>query len=445
MGDRIAILGDNSPEQIFLLGAAARLGAVVIPVNCRLHPGEITYILNDCRPKFLIVDIDYADIASSVASETQPVEKRYIIGGRQSGFEPFDHLMEGDGRIPDAEPALDDGYIVIYTAAVHGKPRGAALIHQNVLFSNFHILCTLGLTRRDVHLCVLPLFHIAGLAATFATMQAGGTNILMKKFDAGLALEHIRNNGVTLLLEFPPILKTLLDKASPSDLATLKHVVGIDQEETIRKLGDMSGATFWTGYAQTETSGFVSLAPFFEKLGSAGKPLYACQIGILDDAGSLLGPGKSGEIALRGPTVFAGYWNREGDNRYTFRGDWHHTGDMGRMDTEGYVWYEGRTPEKELIKTGGENVYPAEVERAIVEHPGVDQAVVIGIPDPEWGEAVMAVCVLKGGRVSKDDLIEFVAKRIARYKKPKKVVYVSSLPKNPDGTIDRMKVKHIYG
>jgi len=213
----------------------------------------------------------------------------------------------------------------------------------------------------------------------------------------------------------------------------------------VKRFEEATGATFWTGYGQSETTGFVSFSPYFEKEGSAGVANLESEIRIVDENGTPRRPGETGEIAVRGPLVFSGYWNRDGDNRHTFRGGWHHTGDMGRIDADGYLWYVGRSPEKELIKPGGENVYPAEVEKAILEHPGIAQAAVIGVPDPEWGEAIKAVCVLSAGSMEAAELIEFVAGRIARYKKPKHVAFVADLPKKGDGSVDREKVKALYG
>lgn len=445
--DRLAILGNNSPEYVFLLGAAARIGAVVIPINCRLKPEEIEHILRDGTPKAVFVDPEYLPVVEPLVAICTFVEKHFVVGERSGSFEPFDGLMEY-GRVPlGTGPGLEDPYVVIYTAAVQGKSRGAVLSHRNLLFANLHYICSLGLTEEDVYIGVLPLFHIAGLGVLFATMQAGGVNLLTPKFDAGLILEHIEKDKVTLFFEFPPMLKRLLEKAEQkgSDLSSLRHVVGLDQPETVKRFEEMTGATFWTGYGQSETTGFVSFAPYFRRAGSAGLPNFVSEIGIVGEYGTVLDAGKTGEIVVRGPMVFLGYWNRDEDNRHTFRGGCHHTGDMGRIDADGYLWYMGRTPEKELIKPGGENVYPSEVEKAILEHPRVAQAVVIGVPDPEWGEAIKAICVLKAGTMDGTELSEFVASLIARYKKPRHVVFVPDLPKKEDGMVDREKVKALYG
>lgn len=446
-GDRLAILSNNSPEYVFVLGAAARIGALVVPINWRLKHEEIENILSDATPRALFVDAENFPAALPLAATCGSIERRYVIGEAASGFDALASLLSGPGSPPDAGPGLEDPFVVIYTAAVQGKPRGAVLSHRNILFSSLQYICSLGLTRADIHVGTLPLFHIAGLGLLFATMHAGGANLLMPKFDADLALEFIEKDKATVFAEFPPILKTVLEKAEGrrSALVSLRHVVGLDLPDTVKRFEETTGATFWTGYGQSETTGFVSFSPYFERNGSAGVANLETEIRIVDENGAPRGPGETGEIAVRGPLVFSGYWNRDGDNRHTFRGGWHHTGDMGRIDADGYLWYVGRSPEKELIKPGGENVYPAEVEKAILEHPRVAQAAVIGVPDPEWGEAIKAVCVLSTGSMEAAELIEFVAVRIARYKKPKHVVFVADLPKKGDGSVDREKVKSLYG
>jgi acyl-CoA synthetase (AMP-forming)/AMP-acid ligase II len=261
-----------------------------------------------------------------------------------------------------------------------------------------------------------------------------------------VGLKYIHEGRVTIFGGFPPMLDSLLERAQAvkADLSSLRVVVGIDPPDTVRKLQALSKAVYWTGYAQTETTGFIALAPYFDKPGSAGLPGLVTEIQIMDEFGRIVEKGKVGEIVVRGPMVFKGYRNLERDNENVFRYGWHHTGDIGRLD-EGRLWYMGRTPSKELIKSGGENVYPAEVERVILEHPLVREVVVIGIPDLQWGEVIKAVCVLKEEEtLTEEELIQFVGDRIARYKRPKRIVFVLGLPKREDGLVDREKIKAIH-
>jgi long-chain acyl-CoA synthetase len=188
------------------------------------------------------------------------------------------------------------------------------------------------------------------------------------------------------------------------------------------------------------------MAPYSDRPGSAGRTIQLADVCLLDDNNQPLPPGKTGEIAVKGPMVFKGYWNLPEVTAHTFRGGWHHTGDLGRFDEDGFLWYEGRKADKELIKPGGENVYPAEVEKAILEHPAVEQTVVFGVPDPKWKEGIKAVCRLKSGQTLKaQDLIKFVGERIASYKKPQYVEFVTELPLLKDGGPDREQVKNLYG
>jgi long-chain acyl-CoA synthetase len=230
-----------------------------------------------------------------------------------------------------------------------------------------------------------------------------------------------------------------------SNLTSLKHVVGIEAPDTIKRFQETFHGQFWLAYGQTETMGLTCLFVDPEKAGSAGKPGLLTQIRIVDEYDREVESGKEGEILVRGPLVFQGYWKQEDLTRYTFREGWHHTGDIGRLDKEGSLWFFGRKVEKELIKPGGENVYPAEVEKAILEHPAVEKVVVFGVTDPKWGEAIKAVCQLKVGQsLESQELIDFVAHRIARYKKPHHVTFAEELPLCKDGTPDRAKVKDLY-
>jgi long-chain acyl-CoA synthetase len=278
---------------------------------------------------------------------------------------------------------------------------------------------------------------------------SGSSSVIMAKFDPSECARTIEAEKATVFAEFAPMLMNLLDKAAETgtSLSSLRAVFGLDTAETIERFEKMCpDARFWAVYGQSETSGPVTLSRWRERQGSAGRRTSLNVIGVVDEVDQPIGSGQVGEIVVRGPQVFCGYWRREEDNKVTFRNGWHHTGDMGRFDAEGYLFYAGRSPAKELIKPGGENVYPAEVEKAIGEHAAIAEVSVIGVPDPQWGEAVKAVCVCRPGEsVMALDLAEFVASKLARYKKPKHVVFVDALPKTAGGAIDRAAVKQVHG
>lgn len=452
-GDRIGIIAQNSLEFMYLYGAAAKIGAVMLPVNWRLKPEEIEYVLKDCTPKIVFADSDFQELIALLAAKFDFIEKIYAMGSAVDDFIAFNELMadaESADPAADVEPDVqaDDAYVIIHTAAVAGNPRGATLSHQNLVVANLQSIYIWQLDEKDCNLCMLPLFHVAGLGLALNVMHAGGLNVILPKFDPEAALKHIQEDKVSIFFEFPPMLSTLLEKNQELkyDISSVQTLGGMEHPDTIKQYEKITGGTFWTAFGQSETAGFVTFAPFNEKPGSAGKPSPLAEVEIVDPHDDFLPPGKPGEIVVRGPLVFKGYWNLPEDNEHTFRNGWHHTGDMGRFDEDGYLFYVARMPEKELIKPGGENVYPAEVEKIILEHPMVEETSVIGIRDKKWGEAIKAVCKLKeSASLIEADLIEFVASKIARFKKPKEVVFVDQLPKTEDGEIDRLKVKADYG
>jgi len=381
-------------------------------------------------------------------SKRHPVPVLVVLDTQHGQHPSYVDLLDR----PDCDSTVgvsdDDPYVIIYTAAVEGRARGAILSQRNLLQTSWQAASVLRLTESDVNLCFIPLFHVLGTLILLSVLSAGGLNVIMRTFDADKSLDYIDKHHVTVFGEFAPILKNLLEKAQGREekLRSLRHVIGIDHPETVREFERVTKAKFWVGYGQTETAGLVAMAPYFERPGSAGRPLPFTSMEVENAQGGVLPANASGEIVIRGPSVFKGFWNLERDTRHTFRFERHHTGDKGRIDENGYLYYEGRLPEKELIKPGGENVYPSEVEQVILENPGVSEVCVFGVPDPEWGEAIMAVCVLKPGiALEENDLIDFVAARIARYKKPKHVTFVSEIPRNEAGMVDRNKVKAEHG
>jgi long-chain acyl-CoA synthetase len=250
------------------------------------------------------------------------------------------------------------------------------------------------------------------------------------------------------MFDFAPILGSILEahKKSGKGIKSLQHVAGLESPAVIEEYQKLTGGTFSCMYGQTETSAIATMGRYSDRPGSAGRTIQLADVRIVDDNDKPLPSGEIGEIAVKGPMVFKGYWNLTEDTAFTFRGGWQHTGDLGRFDGDGFLWYEGRKAEKELIKPGGENVYPAEVEKAILEHPAVEKTVVFGVPDPKWKEGIKAVCQLKSGHtLEPQELIAYVGSRIASFKKPQYVEFVSELPQLEDGSADRVKVKELYG
>jgi acyl-CoA synthetase (AMP-forming)/AMP-acid ligase II len=447
-GDRLGIFARNSLEYFLVYGAAAALGAIVVPINWRLSPEEVKYNLNDCAPSMVFADASFQDTIRSLRNELPSVEHTIVMGTGGSGPEDFNSLLDLGEDIEPADVSSDDGFVIIHTAAVAGRPRGALLSHSNALCIDMHFGWLCNLTHEDVHLNLLPLFHVGGLFMATSSFHAGAVNLNMSKFDAKKALELILERRVSFMFDFAPILSSILDEHAKEtqDIRSLRAVLGLESPEVIERYQKITGGTFYCLYGQTETSGFATLTSYNERPGSAGRMFPLADVRLVDDGDRPVSTGEVGEITVRGPIVFKGYWNLPEDTAYAFRGGRHHTGDLGRFDEEGFLWYAGRKAEKELIKPGGENVYPAEVEKVILEHPAIEDSVVFGVPDPKWKEGIKAVCRLKQGeRIEAAELIEFVGERIARFKKPQYVQFVTEFPLKEDGSADRAKIKELYG
>jgi long-chain acyl-CoA synthetase len=446
-GDRIAILAQNCHSFFLLYGAAAAIGLIVVPINWRLSLEEIEYILLDSGARSIFFDKDYEYSISELRPKCQSLEKFFVFGKSEGDYVSFNELME-DYSFEEIEVKGNDPYLINYTAAVQGQSRGAVMSHDNIVFSNIQVASMMGLNSYDTYMNVLPLFHIFGFSLAFSVMQFGGKNVIISKFDPKLVLDTIEKEQATTMGCFPPILDQLLNEMSKRnyELSSLKHIIGLDSPDTIRDFEKNTGSQFWRLYGQTETTGVICLCPNAERPGSAGKQGPLVNIKVVDEYDQEVETGKKGEILVRSPQVFLGYWQQDELTKHIFRDGWHHTGDIGCIDEEGYLWFVGRKAEKELIKPGGENVYPVEVEKVILEHPAIHLVAVIGVPDPKFGEGIKAVCVLKpNARLSEQELIDFVGARIARYKKPRYVLFVDSLAKKEDDSIDREKVKSIYG
>jgi len=453
-GERICILAQNDGAYLELYGACARQGIVAYPINWRLTGEEVERVLERAAPQMMVVDASTLAVVAGWPQRVKTVPRWYQFGQSAGpGFTPFDSLYgsvpyRSTGGAAPAEVSPADPFAVISTAAVDVIPRGAVLTHANVVAANLTAIACLGLTPADHYLLALPLFHITALGMAMAHMHAGSASVLVPRFDAEEAARLVDRHRVAHVSDFPPVLAGLLDAAAKlgTKLPSLKHVSGLDSPQTIQRLHESTGAKFWTGFGQSETSGFVSLQRVSDRPGAAGKPAPLCQIRLVDDYDREVPVGTPGEITVRGPLVFQGYFAQPDVTAYTFRNGWHHTGDVGRFDPDGYLYYVRRKPEKELIKPGGENVYPAEVETVIMQMEGVSGVCVYGIPDAKWGEAIKAVVEVKiAGRYTAQQVSDFVASKIARFKRPHVVVFVDALARSADGGVDREAVKVKWG
>jgi acyl-CoA synthetase (AMP-forming)/AMP-acid ligase II len=447
-GERICVLAQNDAAYLDLYGACARQGIVAYPINWRLTGSEVERVVERARPAMMVVDAATRPLVADWLGG-KAVAHRYQLGAEAGpGFGAFGALYRPGAPPPLAAVGPDDAFAVISTAAVDVIPRGAVLTHSNVITANLTAIAALGLTARDRYLAVLPLFHVTALGMTLAHLHAGSAVVIVPRFDAEEAVRLIDRHQVAHVSDFPPVLASLLDAAEKlgSALPSLAHVSGLDTPQTIQRLHDKTRARFWTGFGQSETSGFVTIQRVTDKPGASGRPVPAAQVRLVDDYDREVPIGTPGEIVVRGPLVFKGYFDQPDVTAYTFRNGWHHTGDVGRFEADGYLHYVKRKPEKELIKPGGENVYPAEVEAIVMQMAGVSGVCVYGIPDAKWGEAIKAVVEVKAaGQHTAQQVTDFVGSRIARFKRPHVVVFTEALPRSAEGAVDRDAVKAKWG
>jgi acyl-CoA synthetase (AMP-forming)/AMP-acid ligase II len=446
-GERICILAQNDVAYLELYGACARQGIVAYPINWRLTGPEVERVVERAAPAMFVADASTLSVVGDWPATKPAIRHWYQLGEATApGFTSLGRLHR-DGVPPAPDVSADDVFAVISTAAVDVVPRGAALTHANVLTANLSAMAGFGYTPADRYLLALPLFHITALGTALAHLHAGAASVVVSRFDAEEAVRLIDRHRVTHLSDFPPVLSSVLDAADKlgSRLPSLRDVAGLDAPPTIQRLHETTGAKFWTGFGQSETTGFVTLQRVLDRPGAAGRPVPAALVGLVDDYDREVPVGMPGEIVVRGPLVFQGYYGQPDVTAYTFRNGWHHTGDVGRFDADGYLYYVRRKPEKELIKPGGENVYPAEVETVIMQMEGVTGVCVYGVPDPRWGEAVKAVVeVAASGRYTGAQVSDFVGARIARFKRPHVVAFTDRLPRGADGAVDREAVKRTF-
>ncbi|MDA3789818.1 MAG: AMP-binding protein [Desulfobacula sp.] len=444
-GSRIAVLCRNHPVFFHLFGAASALNLVLVLINRRLSQDEISYIIEDTTPSLIFSDKEMGDQAKSLTTSFSCLKQSYVVDGEDTNFSN----LYNSSPLKTAEPGSPcDPFVIIHTAAMMGKPRGAVLGQKNIILSNQQIIHAFGLDKTKTYLNILPLFHIMGINLGLGILQAGGKNVLQEKFDPPKTLELIQEQKINLFGSFPPILSNLIDAMEDGsyDLSSLEIAAGLEMPDTAKKWEAATRSKFWTMYGQTETSGLITFTEYFAKPGSAGVISPLANIKIADDGDTFLPINETGEILVKGPLVFKGYWYADALNAHTLRGGWHHTGDLGMIDSDGFLFFKGRKAERELIKPGGENVFPAEVEKVILQHDAIKDVCVFGVPDPKFGEGIKAVCSLNpGANLTKDDLIKFCGSLIAGYKKPRYVEFINELPRAENGTIDREKIKAEYG
>jgi fatty-acyl-CoA synthase len=452
VGDRVAYLGFNHPAFLISMFATSRLGAIFVPLNFRLTSGELDFIVNDAGVHTILAD-DLHKAALDAIRAKLPCERYIGAETASEGWESLEQTIESSAPLPEGvKVEADDVVLIMYTSGTTGRPKGAMLTHGNIAWNNVNSLHGMAMGNDEICLVVAPLFHIGGLnVTTIVTLQKGGEVVLHRNFNPEAALEAIEHHGITTMFGVPAmyLFMSQLPQFETTDFTSVRlfTVGGAPVPEPLLHLYNARGIPFAQGYGLTETSPFVALLePRYaaDKLGSAGKsPLYS-EVAVLDLSGDPCPVRVSGEVCTRGPNVMAGYWNRpEATADAIDAKGWFHTGDLGYVDADGFLFVVDRI--KDMIITGGENVYPAEVESVLYNHPKVVEVAIIGMPDERWGEAVTAVVSLKAGEeLSLEELRTFGGENLARYKLPSRLETIDVLPRNPAGKVLKYKLREQY-
>ena len=449
-GDRVAILSLNRPEYLVLLYACARLGAMLVPLNWRLAVAEQMFILSDAAAKVIVLEQAFSAILPHLEEqlpETGVIGFDFSPAGGTS-FETLLTQARGDGRNPHTD--LSCPLLIVYTSGTTGRPKGAVLRQEALLWNGVMSQHMHGLTSNDHVLTVLPFFHVGGLnIQTTPALHHGATVTIHSRFTPEATLTAIERDRPTLTVLVPATIQAVSDHAgwSTTDLSSLK---AISTGSTIvpQHLIDRfvaRGVPVLQVYGSTETcpiAVYTRLGGDLSHEGSTGLPGLCCEAVIIDDAGRELPPEAPGEIALRGPNVFYEYWGNEEATRDALHNGWYRTGDLGRRDADGYFWVHDR--KKNLIISGGENIYPAEVERVLLEHPDVSECGVIGRRDPRWDEVPVAYVIKRTDcSVDADSLKAHVETQLARFKVPREFVFVDDLPRTALGKVQHFMLKQI--
>ena len=433
-GDRVAHLGANDIATFEFFFAAARLGAVFVPLNTRLSAVEIGYMLGDCTPAVLVHAPEPADLVAAADPESR--------GVRALPRDPDAIIAAAAGPAPEVAVSLDDDALLLYTSGTTGRPKGAVLTHGNLTFNTMSQLAHVDVLHDDVALCLAPLFHVTGLGlVTLPTLFKGGTVVVAPRFDPAATLRTIAQERITAFSGVPTMLQMLADHPdfAGADLTSLRYVVygGSPCIEYVARAWQDRGVELLQGYGMTEAApGIVMAMPGAarDRPTSTGVPHFFVDVRSADGR----------ELLVRGPHLFRGYWQRPEETAAAFDLDgWFRTGDVVATDADGWTAVVGRV--KDMIISGGENIYPAEVEAVIAQLPEVAEGAVVGVPDERWGEVGMACVVLRpGAALGEAEVRAHLQSRLARYKVPRDIRFVDHLPRTPSGKVRKAELRAAY-
>lgn len=453
-GERISILAQNSSDYYEVLFACGKTGIILNTLNWRLAIPELEYIIDDCQPGLILYESIYSDTVVELKKRIKC--EKYLVLGDPGISEELTYEEALDQGSPDGVKlprlAYEDTWAIIYTSGTTGKPKGAQVTFGNFFYNAIGMGQAIDLNSQDVNLNVLPTFHIGGLGLYAGpTLHAGGTLIVMRSFDPGNLLGLIQDWKVTKLLLVPSIY-LVLSQYPDFDKYDLSSVVswasgGSALPPSLVENYASRGIIIQQGFGMTETGPtvfLISKQDALRKAGSVGKPVIHTDVSIQDREGNLLGPNEVGELCIRGGNVTTGYWNKPKETAEALVDGWLHSGDAAKYDDEGFYYIVDRW--KDMYISGGENVYPAEVENVIYQIPAVAEVAVIGVPHPKWQEVGCALIVTKKDySLSEEEVLEYCQGKLARYKIPKSVIFIDELPRTAAGKVLKRELRDLYG
>jgi acyl-CoA synthetase (AMP-forming)/AMP-acid ligase II len=450
-GDVVGLLSYNCIEFIETIFAANYLGAIAMPINWRLAASEVRYILEHSQARALVCDESLVELANDATKGMEGgLLRACVAAAAPEGWTALADLRAPADLPPAARVGGDDVHRLMYTSGTTGRPKGVMLTHANLAWKNLAHLVEFGITSADLGLACGPLYHVGALDLTTTTLIAAGAKVIIHRlFDADAVVDEIERSRVTTVWLAPAMVKDImaLPDIEQRDLSSVRLVINGGEKMPIPLIERIQrvfpSAWFADAYGLTETvSGdtFLDRDSIVTKLGSVGRPCLFLELDVWDDQGNSVPAGERGEVVLRGPKVFKGYWRDPDATATAFAGGWFHTGDIGVRDEDGYLWIVDRL--KDMILSGGENIAGSEVERVLYEHDAVLEVAVVARPDERWGEVPVAFVVLRAdATATKDDLVEHCRGQLARFKVPKDVTFLDALPRNPSGKVLKRELR----